>query len=359
MSSQAGTLQPVYVAPQAQPMADVAATQSAIPVPASNAFGQVPSVLAKQGSSSSSSPSPSTIVSGVKNAFGDAAGTIKNGINSVGGDLGFGAVQAAPSASFVGPMPMTGAITNTPLTGVLGGAGIGGIVGSVNPLSHGSTAGNVGGMIGGAIGAAAGFGPVGQVVGGFIGSSLGGLFGGSKKPGVHASEFQTGVIEGNDYTSATGYGTKRADTSQAKEVHEDFTNYLKDISSKYGADFTGAAFRGGYNDLHQGGWFLSAKTDMKGGDPDTSPNSWYATSYDPKSDDKYKTYSSVALKMLASQGRLTPELAEKIKNDTGERIASSTVRPEAPRVAAKKEQTGTTFAQFVQDYRNKQNQGIA
>lgn len=245
---------------------------------------------------------------------------ITSGINNIGGSLGFGTQAAAP-AGFVGPMPMTGTLTNVPLSGVLGGAGVGGIVGALNPLAGGSTAGNVGGMVGGALGAALGFGLPGQVVGSFLGSSIGGIFG-KKKPGVHLSEFQTGVLSGNNYTGATGFTSKRADKSQAESVHSDFTNYLNDIGTKYGLDFTGSAFRGGFNDLRQGGWFLAAKNDLSKGDPDVNPDAWTNYKFDPEGKDKYKTYAQVAGQMLASQGKLTKELADKLIADTQERMTA-------------------------------------
>ena len=230
-------------------------------------------------------------------------GQIISGIDKIGGSIGFGTPVTTGgytgTAGVAVPGSTTpGAISATPLSGVLTGAGIGGLVGAFNPLAGGSTAGSIGGSVGGAIAAGAGFGPIGMAVGGFLGSSIGGIFG-KKKPGVHASEFQTGVLEGNNFSGATGFGTKRADKSQAQQVHSDFTGYLSDLATKYNLDFTGSAFRGGFNDLYSGGWFLAAKNDLSKGDPDINPEAWNNMNFDPNSADKYKTYAQVAAQMLS------------------------------------------------------------
>lgn len=250
--------------------------------------------------------------------------SVIQGIDNFGGGLGFGAPVAAPSASFVGPMPMGGALTSTPLSGVLTGAGIGGLVGSFNPLAKGSTVGQVGGMAGGAIGMAMG-GPLGSAIGGFLGSSIGGIFGGKKKPGVKASEFQTNVGKANDFAANTGWGSKGADKSQAQGVHTDFTTYLNDIGTKYGLDFSNSSFRGGYNDQHAGGFFLNAKVNGAGGSIETDPSSWQNYNFDPSSEDKYKTYSQVAASMLASQGRMTKEISDALIKDTQDRLSSAKI----------------------------------
>lgn len=251
---------------------------------------------------------------------------ITSGIDKIGGAIGFGTPTTVGGstgmAGVVVPGSTTaGSISAAPLSGVLAGAGIGGLVGSINPLAGGTTAGSVGGMAGGMIAAGAGFGPIGMAVGGFLGSSLGGVFG-KKKPGVKASEFQTTAGEGNDFLKNTGYGSKRADKSQAEQVHGDFTGYLSDISTKYGVDFNGSVFRGGYNDLHNGGWFLTAKKDAAGGSIEQDGKSWQNYNFDPNGKDKYKTYAQVAGQLLAAQGKLTPELANQLIEDAKEKMAA-------------------------------------
>lgn len=280
------------------------------------------STAGQQASSSGGSPSfnmtPTKIPS-----------SIIGGIDKFGGSIGFaspvttGGVTGTAGVTVPGSFS-PGAISAAPLSGVLTGAGIGGLVGALNPLAQGSPVGGIGGSIGGAIAAGAGFGPIGMAVGGLLGSSIGGIFG-KKKPGVHASEFQTGVLDKNEFYKATGYGSKRADKSQAQGVHSDFTNYLNDIATKYNLDFTGAAFRGGFNDIHQGGFFLANKNDMTKGDPDTNPEAWTNFKIDPNSSDRYKAYSQVAAGMLASQGRMTKEISDALIKDTQERLNSSNI----------------------------------
>lgn len=280
------------------------------------------------------------------------------GLNTFGESLGFGV--PAPSATIAGPVQATsanaGALTTTPLSGVLTGAGVGGLVGMVNPLARGSTTGQLGGALGGAAAAALGFtGPIGMVAGGFIGSSIGGLFG-KKKPGVHLSEFQTGVWTGNDFNGGTGYTNKRADQSQAQAVHTDFTKYLNYLNQQYGYDFSGTAFRGGYNDRDRNGWFLGVKTNNKGGDPDVDPNAWDHFSFDPNSPDKYQTYAKIAAGMLAAKGQLTPEALQQINADLQTKqntaLLGGAGSGNAPMVEKAKPSNKESFTDFLNRYRS-------
>lgn len=286
-------------------------------------------------------------------------GKAATAINNFGSGVGFGGTQPLYSgfgsnATVVGTAPtgVSGGITSVPLTGVLQGAGIGGIVGALNPLAKGSPAGGVGGSIGGAIAAGAGFGPIGMAVGGLLGSSIGGLFG-NKKPGVHASEFQTQTQKGNDFNSVVGWGSKRSDNSAAQSVHSDFTSYLNDIGTKYGASFDDTMFRGGYNDLYGGGWFLTAKKNSAGGTIEADPNSWSNYNFNPDAPDKYNTYAKVAADLLASKGLLTQDIATQLINDARERTNQANIGGTggSPQIPVQKQSDKESFDQFVQRYR--------
>lgn len=128
--------------------------------------------------------SSSSLLSGLGNLFGmsDAGGWL----NGFGTNLGFasGNVMAAPSAAFVGPMPLeSGSLFGTTsFSGFLGGVGAGFGAGS---LLNGLIGGNqMGGTIGSGVGAAAGAAigsivpGIGTLLGGLIGGAGGGLFGG-------------------------------------------------------------------------------------------------------------------------------------------------------------------------------------
>lgn len=287
-------------------------------------------------------------------------GNFLNGLDKFGGGLGFatptttGGITGTAGVTVPGAAATPGTLGSATLGSVMTGAGIGGLIGAVNPLARGSTVGSVGGMAGGAIGMAIG-GPIGSAIGGFLGSSVGGLFG-KKKPGVHLSEFQTGVWEGNDFNGGTGFTNKRADQSQAQAVHSDFTKYLNYLNQQYGFDFSGTAFRGGYNDLHQGGWFLGVKNNNKGGDPDVDPNAWTHFSFDPNSNDKFGTYASVAAGMLAAKGQLTQDAIDKIMGDVEKKknaaLLGGAGSGSVPEVALPNQSNKESFTDFLNRYRN-------
>lgn len=135
--------------------------------------------------------------------------TLTPAINQFGTQIGFGSGAGfvgpsfgAPVGNLIGPtLPGTagaganiGALgSTTTLSGALGGAGIGGLVGTVNPFARNQQNSQIGGTIGGAAGSL--FGPVGTAVGSIAGSLLGGFIGGGK-PHPEAS-FAFSVLDDN------------------------------------------------------------------------------------------------------------------------------------------------------------------
>lgn len=125
----------------------------------------------------------------------DVIGGGSSFLNGIGTSFGFGSglAAAAPSASFIGPMPLASGslFGTTTLGGFLGGAGLGFSAGSLlNSLVGGSS---VGGTIGSGVGSLAGAAigsivpGIGTIIGGLLGGAGGGLFGGlfgKSKPSV-------------------------------------------------------------------------------------------------------------------------------------------------------------------------------
>lgn len=108
----------------------------------------------------------STALSGVVNK---TAGTLAPSIFGTG----------APAGGVVGPnLPGAATSAGYSASGLLGGAGIGYTVGSLNPLAQKETGSQIGGAIGGALGSFGG--GIGVALGSFIGSTIGGFFGKGK-----------------------------------------------------------------------------------------------------------------------------------------------------------------------------------
>ena len=130
-------------------------------------------------------------LSGIGQMLSGGSG-IMGGINSFGTSLGFasGLPMAAPSASFIGPMPLAqgGLFGTTTFGQFLGGAGLGfgagTLLGSIFGMSGtGNTIGSGAGSLAGAlIGSLPAIGM--PIIGGLLGGALGGLLGGlfKKKP---------------------------------------------------------------------------------------------------------------------------------------------------------------------------------
>ena len=167
----------------------------------------------------------SGLLSGIGNLFGfSGSGGL---LDSLGTSLGFasGNVAAAPSAAFVGPMPLeSGSLFGTTsLSGLLGGIGAGFGAGSLlNGLLGGnSTGGTIGSGVGAAAGAAIGsiVPGIGTLIGGLIGGAGGGIFGGlfgpKKSVGPNANT-NLNIVNGRLAVGETGAdnGGDRAGTIQ-------------------------------------------------------------------------------------------------------------------------------------------------
>ncbi len=184
----------------------------------------------------------------------------KTGIDAFGGNLGF----ANPNPGFIGPPTASQAAlgqgggftsgfggSSASLSGILGGAGIGATVGTLNPFAKNRTGSQIGGTIGGAIGTA--FGPIGTFVGSALGSLVGGALGKTDAP-VHASQFSGTIGAGG--IENFNFAGKRAGPETANQVSNLFGDYAKELQQSTGIDLTGKAIQGGFNDRFGGGFFI-------------------------------------------------------------------------------------------------------
>lgn len=250
-------------------------------------------------------------------SFIDGFSDITSGINSFGVDLGFssGVSQAAPSASFVGPMaPAEGSVfgANTLISGVgniAGGAGLGGLAASLtggNPTT-GAIAGGVGSAGAMALGAT---GPVGLAAGAVAGLVGGKIFG--KKEPHPASTFGSfGNGKGLDDSGAIiepQFQSKHLDNSVAQQVYNSTNKFTQALSKVSGLKLSNInSIQGGY-DRKQG--FLSLG-DYKGTtDQDKNATYWF----DAKNPQAFsetlqnKFGPEVLRRAAAAQGiQLTPE----------------------------------------------------
>lgn len=159
----------------------------------------------------------------VNPSSGFSGSGLLSGINNFGArNLG----TANVSGSFVGPL-QPGVTAGTTLAQYGAGAGIGGLVGTFNPLVKNKTGGQVGGAAGGAVGMAVG-GPIGAGIGSFIGSTLGGLVG--KKPPKPGASFEAVLDKDYNYTSPSLLA-KHMGTEGPQAVSQEMSPYLKNLQS--------------------------------------------------------------------------------------------------------------------------------
>ena len=179
--------------------------------------------------------------SSLSNGIGNF-GAFGTTVNSIGTHLGFGAQIAAPSASFIGPMPMqSGALFGTTtLGGFLGGAGLGFSAGGLlNGLVGGNSQNGSIGSAGGALaGAAIGsiIPGVGTLLGGLIGGAggglLGGLFGPKKSVGPNANANLT--LAGGRFGLGSVGADNGADPSGVAGATAEVAQKLNEALDKYG-----------------------------------------------------------------------------------------------------------------------------
>lgn len=219
------------------------------------------------------------LLSGISNIFssggtgGSIFSDIGSGINNIGTYLGFGSgsVMAAPSAGFIGPMPLeSGSLFGTTTFGsALGAAGLGFTAGGiVSSLTGGN---QLGGSIGGGLGAAAGMaigGPIGGIIGGIGGSLLGGLFGPKKSVGPNANT-NLNIRGGRLAVGETGAdnGGDRAGTIQLAQQAVDTINKLFDTYSVQAYDPTGGKL--GYTGMPHAMGFEVYTGNVNAGKPQT------------------------------------------------------------------------------------------
>lgn len=176
----------------------------------------------------SSGVSPGQLASGVTKLMNPSGSGILSGINNWGA-ANLGTAPVAPSASFIGPMPQgtSSLVGGTTAGGLIGGAGIGYAVGSVNPFVKKPVGGQIGGAVGGVAGMAAG-GPIGAVIGSFIGSTLGGMIG--KSPPKPGASFEAILDKDYNYTSPSLL-SKHMGTEGPQAVSNEMSPYLKNLQT--------------------------------------------------------------------------------------------------------------------------------
>lgn len=166
----------------------------------------------------------SNLLSGGSQSGGSGFGSIANifsGGNSFAG--GFGAVNQF-GANYLGTgLPgMSGSLTSAGLSGILGGAGMGFGIGSMNLFGGNETGSTIGGTLGGAAGSIFG-GPIGGAIGSAIGSAIGGLFGGGEKAKI--SQF-VGTVGSEGGVNVLSTGTKGTSEDGANAVAQAYGDYL-------------------------------------------------------------------------------------------------------------------------------------
>ena len=186
--------------------------------------------------------------SSLSNGIGNF-GAFGTTVNSIGTHLGFGSglQAAAPSTSFVGPMPLaSGSLFGTATLGnALGAGGIGFSAGGLlNSLAGGNSQN---GMIGGALGGLAGLGigsalggtvlgmaagPFGALVGALGGQLLGGLFGPKKSVGPNANANLT--LAGGRFGLGSVGADNGADPSGVAGATAEVAQKLNEALDKYG-----------------------------------------------------------------------------------------------------------------------------
>jgi hypothetical protein len=301
----------------------------------------------------------------VDKATGGAVKGITTAVDSFGTNLGFasGQATAAPSATFMGPMPAAeGSLFGTAtLSGALSGAGIGAAIGAFNPLAKNKTGGAVGGAIGGAIGNMILPG-IGGFIGGALGSTLGGMFGSTPHP---ASHFE-GKIGGDTGLTDLTFGAKHIDKGEATNVSGDFGKYVSALKQAHGIDLTGTAVFGGVDD---GKYFIRTNTGqgaLKGNYEGFENDKVYNFSRED-AESRLKAYQDFVVDDLKAKEKLTPEIEAQIRafrpmeSSEAEQgtMAGGYQNYAGPMVNTRQPSTQKTFAQFLTEFRGQQNAGAA
>jgi len=321
------------------------------------------------------SPTNITKVPGVKTGIVGAT-------NQVGAQLGFGGV----TPGFVGPtLPTTGVatqagtLTSTPLSGVAGAAAVGAVGGQ---LIAGMTGGNeTGGSIGGAIGGAAGSYAAGTAAGAAIGSAIG--------IGAQALNFVLpglGIIVGglagsvfgpddpnitSEFTSRFGkdgrltdiqIGSKHIGKEQAQYVATNIDSYFSKIQSLTGLDFADHHIRGGLGGGKEGTGFINlTNSGAKNIDPyRPTTQDVKRIQFDISKPDELNNALNQAAIHLAKVSGASERTLETIRNykptQAGVTLGNQPrSKSGVPLVGAKRTRSKTSFEQFAEDYRRKQN----
>ncbi|MBN9529675.1 MAG: hypothetical protein J0H82_25945 [Alphaproteobacteria bacterium] len=232
--------------------------------------GSVPSLFGLAGSTGAAGAtssgglgsilSPITDAIGIAKSFlGDAIGGVSSWVNGIGTSLGFGSgiAAAAPSAAFIGPMPLaTGALgTTTSLSGLLGGAGAGFGAGMLlNSLLGGS---QVGGMIGSGVGSLGGalagtflFPGVGTLLGGLLGGGAGGIIGGlfGKDDQRPLGNAQLGAVKNGRLTFGQTTSLDGYDNSREIQQMQQAVTLVNGIIDKFGLTLNQDLLKRGFED---------------------------------------------------------------------------------------------------------------
>jgi len=335
---------------------NMAGTSSAMPlqtqyVPitiAQNPQPQVytPSMLANNGGYVTQ-PQQSTRISPIQLASGVtkiANPTIWNGGSVMGGFNQINQLGAKYIGTELPGVSGTGLLGGTSATGALAGAGIGGLVGTFNPLVKNKTGGQVGGAVGGAIGMSVG-GPIGSAVGGFIGSTLGGLVGGGKPhPGA---SYEAILDDKYDYTQPSTLA-KHMGTEGVTQISQEMSPYLKNLQYM-GIKIPAETSVGTYIESSGNGVLFYRNKDERNADTKTNK-----ITYDPNNNaDRARAYNELSMQ-LAKQGGATPEQLQSLQSYIPEGTqASQGIGVAAPNVAVKDLNTkmpNNDWAGFMKSY---------
>lgn len=297
---------------------------------------------------------------GTKPASSGILSGLTQGVNNFGANV-LGTAEPLPwnpTAGFMNSGSWSGAST---LTGVLGEAGVGGLIGTLNPWAKNKTGSQIGGAIGGVaggelLGATLGsalFPGAGTIIGAAAGSLLGGLIGGGRKH--PAASFDTTIGTAGTLDQAT-YKSKHIGTDEAKMVQNNYQTYLSGISKDVGIDITGQRVYGGVDD---GKYFIGAPLDPKIMGKDA-----VRYTFDPNDKKSVRSAFANATIDLVKQkngGKIDAQAEDLIRNYSikttppGGMFAGAQVT--APMIAGKG-QSQSSFSNFVTQLRNPANKKV-
>lgn len=309
------------------------------------------------------------------NNFSGISGLLKTGYGTSGEVMGgFNALNRY-GAKYLGTelpgVAGTGPLGGTSATGLVGGAGFGYTIGSLNPFAKNKTNSQIGGTVGGIAGAAALGGMsgvamgatlgsvvpgIGTVIGAVAGSLLGGLMGpGKPKPGASFDSALTPDLKYNGLTNMSKHMGDDAATLTSNEL----APYLANLHANGISVPEGIRVGGGYG-LNSGFVYYG-----DGDEHNSRANPLETIRYDiDDQTSRQKAYSQLSVALAKKSGITDQATLDKI-------AAYAPPPPEDPSMAAARgvsapmvqkyspSKQGKTFQEFAKEYKAQQDKGAA